>query len=75
MMDWNRTFLAIHAPTLEAFRAIFAPGMDTMTGKWGWDRSAGCINLNACRFQTKAEAEADRDRAFANPDSYPDFSR
>jgi hypothetical protein len=74
-MNWNQEFLADLAPTLEEFRGIFPTQQSTHTGLWGWQRRAGCVNLNACSFATEAEAAADRDRAFARPDSYPMFSR
>jgi hypothetical protein len=74
-MNWNREFLTRYAPNLDTFRAIFPVCQSTHTGRYGWARTVGAINLNACRFLTEADAVADRDRAFANPDSYPEFSR
>ncbi len=72
--SWNQSFVADLAPTLEEFRAKFPVRQATQTGLFGWERVSGCVNLNACRFRTEAEAAADRDCAFARPDSYPPFS-
>lgn len=47
--------------TLDEFRAQFPAGRSTSTGLWGWRRVGDCLNLNTCRFNTEAEALADRD--------------
>lgn len=48
--------------TLAGFRSRYYPVLqNARTGKWGWRRVNGCLNLNACGFATEAEARADRD--------------
>jgi hypothetical protein len=62
--------------TLDDFRAAYPVGRSFHTGRYGWRRAAGCLNLNACRFRTEAEAEADRDGHYEAYRRHPgDFSR
>ena len=61
---------------LAGFRAAFPVCQSFHTGRWGWRRVNGCVNLNTCVWKTEAEAEADRDRHYDDYRKHPeDFSR
>ena len=47
--------------TLTEFRDRYPVGQNSHTGRWGWRRVSGCLNLNLCHFATEGEARADRD--------------
>ena len=62
--------------SLDDFRTAFPVGQSTHTGKYGWSRVNGCLNLGACRFDTRHEAEVDRDSHWPSYQRSPDdFSR
>lgn len=46
--------------SVEDYVAAFPVLQSFHTGKWGWRRVGGCLNLNACSFATREEAEKDR---------------
>ena len=72
---WRLTMTAT-ITTIDEFRAAFPVGRDATTGRWGWRRQAGCLNLNACGFRSRRVAEADRDSHLAAYLACPsDFSR
>lgn len=61
--------------TLESVTAEFPVCQSSRTGKFGWRRVAGSLNLNACGFSTEAEAVADRNRVLADRRNWTDLSR
>jgi hypothetical protein len=50
--------------TLQDFQAAYPVGQNERTGKWGWRRVNGCLNLNSCVFRTETGASQDRDEFF-----------
>ena len=47
--------------TLQEFRDGFPVLQCSRTGRWGWRRVNGSLNLNACQFATEEDARGDRD--------------
>ena len=52
-------------PTLAQYQTWFPVRQLTRTGKFGWRRCNGALDMSACRFATEAEAAADRDENYA----------
>lgn len=56
--------IAGRCETLKEFQTAFPAAQAFHTGKWGWRRQCGSLNLHACRFDSQEEAEQDRDAFF-----------
>ena len=52
-------------PNLESYQEAFPVGQDFHTGKWGFVRYAGGLDLRCCRYPSKAYAEKVRDSEYA----------
>jgi len=48
----------------------FPIGQNFHSGRFGWRRVGGCLNLSACQFFTELEAEADRDSVLVDHERY-----
>ena len=57
----NATKTKTKTTNLSEFRDQFPACQNFGSGKWGWRRVNGCIDLRACRFDSHEEAIADRD--------------
>lgn len=51
-------------PTLADYQTAFPVGQDFHTGKWGYGRHAGGLDLNTCRYPAKLYAEKVRDTRY-----------
>jgi hypothetical protein len=49
--------------TPEDLDRAYPVGQSTQTGKFGWRRCNGSLNLNSCSFANEQEAWQDRDAA------------
>jgi hypothetical protein len=47
----------------EEFNNMFPVAQDFHTGKWGWRRINGCIDLSKCTFKSKGAASRDRNQS------------
>jgi hypothetical protein len=50
-------------PATDAFNEMFPVGQDFHTGKWGWRRVNGCLDLSRCVFGSKSSASRDRNQS------------
>lgn len=51
-------------PTIESYIVAHPVGQDFHSGKYGFRRYAGALNLNACVFPTRRAAETAREKTY-----------